>query len=115
MKWRIFPSVARSDPYAGRHLAGDCESIEDPGIDFGPKLQPIQTRLVMLQTGMRAPMGIKVYGPDLETIEKTGYRTGKSAEKSSRRGTQLLSLPTGWWVNLILKLRLTGKPSPATD
>ncbi|RLD43726.1 MAG: cation transporter, partial [Bacteroidetes bacterium] len=37
-----------------------------------PKLQPIQTRLVMLQTGMRAPMGIKVYGPDLESIEKTG-------------------------------------------
>ena len=27
----------------------------------------------MLQTGMRAPMGIKVYGPDLPTIEKTGY------------------------------------------
>ncbi|MCD6556304.1 MAG: efflux RND transporter permease subunit, partial [Bacteroidales bacterium] len=31
------------------------------------------TRLVMLQTGMRAPMGIKVFGPDLETIEKTAY------------------------------------------
>lgn len=26
----------------------------------------------MLQTGMRAPMGIKVYGPDLETIEEFG-------------------------------------------
>ena len=26
----------------------------------------------MLQTGMRAPMGIKVFGPDLETIEKVG-------------------------------------------
>ena len=24
----------------------------------------------MLQTGMRAPMGLKVYGPDLETIER---------------------------------------------
>ena len=34
-----------------------------------PKLQPIETRLVMLQTGMRAPMGLKVFGPDLETIE----------------------------------------------
>ncbi|MGM0552021.1 MAG: efflux RND transporter permease subunit [Bacteroidota bacterium] len=42
-----------------------------PGLTSAPKLQPIQTRLVMLQTGMRAPMGIKVYGPDLETIEKT--------------------------------------------
>lgn len=44
-----------------------------PGLTSAPKLQPISTRLVMLQTGMRAPMGIKVYGPDLETIEKVGF------------------------------------------
>lgn len=43
-----------------------------PGLTSAPKLQPISTRLVMLQTGMRAPMGIKVYGPDLETIEAVG-------------------------------------------
>lgn len=43
-----------------------------PGVTSAPKLQPIETRLVMLQTGMRAPMGIKVYGPDLKTIEKFG-------------------------------------------
>ncbi len=43
-----------------------------PGLTSAPKLQPISTRLVMLQTGMRAPMGIKVYGPDLETIEQVG-------------------------------------------
>ncbi|MDG2124398.1 MAG: efflux RND transporter permease subunit, partial [Verrucomicrobiales bacterium] len=40
-----------------------------PGSTSAPKLQPIETRLIMLQTGMRAPMGLKVYGPDLETIE----------------------------------------------
>ncbi|WP_257670435.1 efflux RND transporter permease subunit [Parapedobacter tibetensis] len=40
-----------------------------PGVTSAPKLQPIETRLVMLQTGMRAPMGLKVYGPDLKTIE----------------------------------------------
>jgi Cu(I)/Ag(I) efflux system membrane protein CusA/SilA len=43
-----------------------------PGVTSAPKLQPIETRLVMLQTGMRAPMGIKVFGPDLETIEAFG-------------------------------------------
>ena len=26
----------------------------------------------MLSTGMRAPMGLKIYGPDLETIEQSG-------------------------------------------
>ncbi len=44
-----------------------------PGVTSAPKLQPIETRLVMLQTGMRAPMGIKVYGPDLSTIQQFGF------------------------------------------
>jgi Cu(I)/Ag(I) efflux system membrane protein CusA/SilA len=48
-----------------------------PGLTSAPKLQPIQTRLVMLSTGMRAPMGLKVYGPDLETIESTGLEFEK--------------------------------------
>lgn len=45
-----------------------------PGVTNAPRLQPIQTRLVMLQTGMRAPMGLKVFGPDLETIEAFGVK-----------------------------------------
>lgn len=45
-----------------------------PGVTSAPKLQPIETRLIMLQTGMRAPMGIKVYGPDLKTIENFGLQ-----------------------------------------
>lgn len=45
-----------------------------PGVTSAPKLQPIETRLVMLQTGMRAPMGVKVQGPDLQTIEDFGLQ-----------------------------------------
>ncbi|MBI6121213.1 efflux RND transporter permease subunit [Salegentibacter maritimus] len=45
-----------------------------PGVTSAPKLQPIETRLVMLQTGMRAPMGIKVYGPNLTTIQDFGMQ-----------------------------------------
>ena len=43
-----------------------------PGVTSAPKLQPIETRLVMLQTGMRAPMGIKVKGQNLKQIETFG-------------------------------------------
>ncbi len=43
-----------------------------PGVTSAPKLQPIETRLVMLQTGMRAPMGIKVRGQNLRQIEAFG-------------------------------------------
>jgi len=44
------------------------------GTTSAPKLQPIATRLVMLQSGMRAPMGVKVKGPDLNTIEEVGLQ-----------------------------------------
>lgn len=43
-----------------------------PGTTSAPRLQPIAARLVMLQSGMRAPMGVKIKGPDLETIEAVG-------------------------------------------
>ena len=45
-----------------------------PGTTSAPKLQPIAARIVMLQSGMRAPMGVKVKGPDLETIEGVGLQ-----------------------------------------
>ncbi|MBK9474214.1 MAG: efflux RND transporter permease subunit [bacterium] len=35
---------------------------------------PIKARIDMLTTGMRTPVGIKIFGPDLETLEKIGGR-----------------------------------------
>ncbi len=72
---------ARGRPY--RQWRPEIETPDDiwdeiaraariPGTTSAPKLQPIETRLVMLQSGMRAPMGVKVKGPDLETIERVG-------------------------------------------
>ena len=45
---------------------------KQPGLTSAPELMPIATRIVMLQSGMRAPMGLKIRGPDLETIERVG-------------------------------------------
>ena len=70
-----------------------------PGLTSAPKLQPIQTRLVMLQTGMRAPMGIKVFGPDLETIEKVGLEI-----------ESLLKNVEGVSPNSVFADRVVGKP-----
>lgn len=50
---------------------------EIPGTTSAPKLQPIRARIVMLQSGMRAPMGVKVRGPDLATIEEVGMQIEK--------------------------------------
>lgn len=52
-----------------------------PGLTSAPRLQPIETRLVMLSTGMRAPMGLKVYGPDLESIEEAGLLFEKALKE----------------------------------
>lgn len=41
-----------------------------PGTTSAPKLQPIETRQVMLQTGLRAPLGLKLYAPDLDTLDR---------------------------------------------
>jgi len=64
-----------------------------------PKLQPIQTRLIMLSTGMRAPIGIKVYGPDLLTIEKVGLELEKILQ-------QVPSIET----SSVFADRIVGKP-----
>ena len=50
---------------------------EIPGTTTSPKLQPIIARIVMLQSGMRAPMGMKIKGPSLEAIEKAGIALEK--------------------------------------
>ena len=70
-----------------------------PGMTSAPKLQPIETRNIMLSTGMRAPIGIKVYGPDLETIEAVGLDLEKilqqvpSIESSSVFADRIVGKP----------------------
>jgi len=58
------------------------EATKDiPGVTSAPKLQPIETRLVMLQTGMRAPIGLKIFGPDLKSIEEFSLKVEQYLKK----------------------------------
>ena len=70
-----------------------------PGVTSAPKLQPIETRLVMLQTGMRAPMGIKVKGQDLRKIEAFGIEL-----------EEILKHAEGVKVSAVFADRIVGKP-----
>ncbi len=65
-KRTAWPGIQEPDDIWDRIVAAG----KVPGTTSAPKLQPIAARIVMLQSGMRAPMGIKVKGPDLETIER---------------------------------------------
>lgn len=70
-----------------------------PGTTSAPKLQPIAARIVMLQSGMRAPMGVKVKGPDLDTIERVALQL-----ESLLKEVPSISGPT------VTADRLVGKP-----
>ncbi|MHC4604946.1 MAG: efflux RND transporter permease subunit, partial [Planctomycetota bacterium] len=45
-----------------------------PGTTGAPPLQPIAARIVMLQSGIRGRMAVKIKGPDLDTIERVGLK-----------------------------------------
>ena len=82
-----------------------AKSLRLPGVTGAPKLQPIETRLVMLRTGMRAPMGIKVKAPDARNTWKTSdsnsnascvkadYPRTRRSRKHQRRSHRRQTLP----------------------
>ena len=112
---RSFPVTAEAliedeDGQYYRNWRPDIQSPDDiwneiarvsklPGVTSAPKLQPIETRLVMLQTGMRAPMGIKVKGQDLKQIEAFGFQLEK-----------LLKQTEGVKQEAVFADRIVGKP-----
>ena len=57
-------------------LAELREKTDIPGV-LPSWLQPIQTRIVMLQSGFRAMMGVKIFGSDLREIERLGLELEK--------------------------------------
>lgn len=50
------------------------EKASVPGLTSAPMLQPISTRIVMLQSGIRAPMAIRLQGVDLEILAELSVR-----------------------------------------
>jgi Cu(I)/Ag(I) efflux system membrane protein CusA/SilA len=83
--FRLWRPALNPDLNSGRNFWKGVQNPDDiwdaiveagkiPGSTSAPKLQPIAARIVMLQSGMRAPMGIKIKGPSLETIENVGLQ-----------------------------------------
>jgi len=70
-----------------------------PGTTSAPKLAPIAARLVMLQSGMRSPLGIKVKGPTQAAIEEVGLQLER-----------LLRKVPGIEADTVTADRLVGKP-----
>ena len=74
---------------------------EIPGTTSAPKLQPIETRIVMLQSGMRAPMGDQGLWP---RSREHRVGSGSTLERFSRSSTSTSSRAT------VYADRVVGKP-----
>lgn len=91
--WR--PKIRRQDDIWQEIVAAG----QVPGATSAPELQPIAGRIIMLQTGMRAPMGIKIKAPDLNTLAAFSLRV-----EAVLKEAPLVSAPA------VLADRVVGKP-----
>ena len=67
---KLFPSFKR--PMSFEELTSDMDAqMQFPG-STNAWTMPIKARIDMLTTGVRTPVGIKIFGADLKEIEKTG-------------------------------------------
>jgi len=67
---------------------------------------PIQTRTEMITTGVRSPVGIKVLGPDLKTIEAIGLEIEQAlADVPGTKSAFAERLNEGYYLDLIINRR----------
>ena len=58
-------------------------------------VQPIRNRIDMLSTGIKSPVGIKIAGPDLTTLEKLGGEVERIMKKVPGAGSVIAERVTG--------------------
>jgi Cu(I)/Ag(I) efflux system membrane protein CusA/SilA len=58
-------------------------------------VQPIRNRIDMLSTGIKSPVGIKIAGPDLATLEKLGVEVERIMKKVSGASSAISERVTG--------------------
>jgi Cu(I)/Ag(I) efflux system membrane protein CusA/SilA len=79
------------------------ERLQLPGISNAWTM-PIKGRLDMLSTGIRTPVGIKIGGADLATIERIAKETEAVIQKvPGTRSVYAERVAGGWFVDFVLK------------
>ncbi|MBI4051293.1 MAG: efflux RND transporter permease subunit, partial [Elusimicrobia bacterium] len=81
------------------------QALKLPGI---PNIwtQPIRNRIDMLSTGMRTPVGVKIFGPDLDVIQNLGERVENVLrEVPGTRNVTAERTGTGYFVDIVLRRR----------
>lgn len=74
----------------GPHVPGLNEVMQIPGLTNAWTM-PIRTRIDMLSTGIKTPVGIKVLGPDLATLSELAQRISEVVRTSAGTGPYTVS------------------------
>lgn len=74
-EWR--PGITRKDIWDEINRVATL-----PGVTPASPLQPIEGRVVMLQSGIKAPMAIRVYGDDLDGLAKAAREVARHLKAS---------------------------------
>ncbi|MCA8953282.1 MAG: efflux RND transporter permease subunit, partial [Planctomycetes bacterium] len=69
----------------GTHVPGLNETLQIPGLTNSWTM-PIKTRIDMLSTGIKTPVGIKVMGPDLTTLAELSERIAQTVSTAAGTG-----------------------------
>ncbi|MFO1051090.1 MAG: efflux RND transporter permease subunit [Planctomycetota bacterium] len=74
----------------GTRVPGMNDALQIPGLTNAWTM-PIRTRIDMLATGIRTPIGVKVMGPDLDVLERIAVRIADSLRTDPVTGANTVS------------------------
>ena len=80
--------------HPSRRVGRDQRVATLPGVTPASPLQPIEGRVVMLQSGIKAPMAIRIYGDRLDELADSGDVGGRRISKSRPTSMPARSIPT---------------------
>lgn len=69
----------------GKHVAGMNEVLQIPGLTNSWTM-PIRTRIDMLSTGIKTPVGVKLMGPDLAVLAELSEKIAQVIRTSEQTG-----------------------------
>lgn len=73
-----------------RHVRGLNEVVQVPGLTNSWTM-PIRTRIDMLSTGIKTPVGVKIMGPDLATLSELAAQVAQVIKTDERTGSHTTS------------------------
>jgi len=74
----------------GQHVPGLNETLQIPGLTNAWTM-PIKTRIDMLSTGIKTPVGVKLMGPDLETLSDLAEQVAQVLKTAEGTGAYTVS------------------------